>query len=76
MIFQIPWKQFIGKYDKSVIYGMEICSDLLSRECPEQVAEENLLSKLKEQLEELLNSIDSETLDEDLRKFIYENFNV
>ncbi len=71
--FKIAWKQFIERFDPSIMYGMEICSDLLSRESPEQTAEENLLADLKNIVEELLQSIESEELAPDLRVFIYEH---
>ena len=69
--FQMPWKQFIERFDGSVIYGMEICSDLLSRERPEKVAEEDLLSELKNAVDELISKSNSEEIEIDLRKILY-----
>lgn len=34
--FQVPWKTFINNFDGTVMYGMEVCADLLSRRNPDK----------------------------------------
>ncbi len=56
--FQMQWKQFIDRFYGEVMYGMEICSDRLSREIPEKTADEKLISNLLEKVNEMLSEVE------------------
>lgn len=56
--FQMAWRKFIERFDGEIMYGIEICSDRLSRERPEKIADEKLLSNLLEKVNQLLSELD------------------
>jgi len=71
--FQMQWKQFITRFDGEVMYGIEICSDRLSRERPEKTADENNLENLLEKVNELLTELDGTDLDANVWFYIYDH---
>lgn len=71
--FDAPWQQFIDIIDEAAIYGMEVCSELLSRMTPEKVIDIGSMDTLKVQIDELLSSLNEHDLDLDIKKFIYDH---
>ena len=71
--FQLPWSQFIDKFDGEIVYGMQICSDVLSRNRPEKVADPDIIKGLLPQVNELLKDLENENLPPNVRQFIYEH---
>lgn len=71
--FDAPWQQFIDIIDEAAIYGMEVCSELLSRMSPEKIIDMNSMDTLKSQIDELLSSLDDQDIDLGIKKFIYEH---
>ena len=70
--FQMQWEQFITRFDREVMYGLEVCSDVLSRQYPEKTISESSLTELKTEVEELLNILKSADIPNDLKQFIVE----
>lgn len=71
--FQMAWKQFIERFDGEVMYGIEICSDRLSRDRPEKVADESLLESLLKKVNDLLGELESIDVEPGTWFFIYDN---
>jgi len=75
--FQMQWTQFIDRFDGAVVYGLEICSDLLSRQNPEKTLPANTIADLHVHVEELLKEVEGTELPEDVKKYISEHlFNI
>ena len=68
--FQIQWKQFIAHFDPSVEYGLEICSEVLSRSLPEKTADEEKIEQIISQIEGLITFIEGDNIDLITKKFI------
>lgn len=60
--FGMQWKNFIDRFNGEIMFGIEVCSEMLSRERPEKTANEELLADLSEKVNELLSEIDSADL--------------
>lgn len=58
--FQLQWKQFIERFDGEIMYGLEICSDRLSREVPEKKADAKLMSTLLKKVNDMLTEVDAQ----------------
>lgn len=71
--FQMAWKQFIERFDGEVMYGIEICSDRLSRDRPEKVVDESRLESLYGKVNALLGELESIDLEPGTWFFIYDN---
>ena len=71
--FQMAWKQFIDRFDGEIMYGIEICSDILSRERPEKTADDTLLVSLLDKVNELLAELDNTELDPNVWFYIYDH---
>lgn len=71
--FQIPWKQFIERFDGEVIYGIQVCGDALSRNRPEKVADPKLLEGLLKKIIELLAELEKAELSPETRAFMFEH---
>lgn len=71
--FQIKWDQFIKRFDGEIMYGIEICSEMLSRECPEKVINEEQLNVLLTKVDELLEELDKSEFSNDVWLFIYDH---
>ncbi len=71
--FQMAWKQFIERFDGEIMYGIEICSDRLSRERPEKIADESNLNNLLEKVTDLLSDLDNVELDTNVWFYIYDH---
>lgn len=71
--FQMAWKQFIERFDGEIMYGIEICSDRLSRERPEKTADETSRANLLEKVNELLADLDNTELDANVWFYIYDH---
>jgi len=71
LTFQLPWKQFIERFDGEIMYGIEICSDKLSKERPEKVVDEALLANLLDKVNALLLELDTITLDKSICLYIH-----
>jgi len=71
--FQMAWKQFIERFDGEIMYGIEICSDRLSRERPEKTADQTLLENLLAKVNELLDDLDNTELDANVWFYIYDH---
>ena len=70
--FSAPWDIFIRKIDREVLYGLEVCSDLLSKKRPEKVINPQLLSELMEEVDILITQIHESTIDDELRNILLE----
>ncbi len=68
--FQIQWKQFMSHFDPSVEYGLEICSEVLSRKRPENTATKKSIENITKDIEELINFVGNESLDSGTKIFI------
>ncbi len=53
--FQMQWSQFISNFDGTVMYGLEVSSDLLSRKSPEPTADNKTLNSILTDLEDLIS---------------------
>ena len=71
--FDMQWKNFIDKFNGEIMYGIEICSDRLSRERPEKTANEELLASLSEKVNELLSELDSAELSGNAWLYIHDH---
>jgi hypothetical protein len=71
--FQMRWEEFITRFDRAVMYGLEVCSDVLSKQYPEKTISESSLAQLKTEVEELLNVLTSADIPNDLKQFIVEH---
>ena len=69
--FQMQWEQFIIRFDGEVMYGLEVCSDVLSKQYPENIISESSLSQLKTEVEELLSALTLADIPNDLKRFIW-----
>lgn len=68
--FETGWSEFINRFDGAVMYGLEICSDLLSRQRPEKTIEQESIESLRQQVDELLSATLNTALPEDIKSFI------
>lgn len=71
--FQMQWSQFISNFDGTVIYGLEISSDLLSRKRPELVADQGTLKSILADIEDLISKIAQVDAPPLLKDIILEN---
>ena len=71
--FQMPWQDFIDRFNGEIMYGIEICSDRLSRERPEKTANEELLAGLSEKVNGLLSELDSTELSDNAWLYIHDH---
>jgi hypothetical protein len=71
--FQVPWKQFIDRFDGEIMYGIEICSDRLSKERPEKTTDEKSLVNLLGKVNELLSELNNTELDGNVWFYIYDH---
>jgi len=71
--FQMAWKQFIERFDGEIMYGIEICSDRLSREKPEKTADESNIENLLDKVNGLLSDLDDVDLDTSEWFYIYDH---
>lgn len=62
MNFDMQWRQFIDRFNGQIMFGIEVCADVLSRQRPEKTADEDLLAGLSEKVDELLSELDSAEL--------------
>ena len=71
--FDMQWKNFIGRFDGEIMYGIEICSDRLSRERPEKTVNEEHLASLSEKVNELLSELDRTELSGNAWLYIHDH---
>jgi len=71
--FQMQWKQFIERFTPETMYGIEVCSDILSKNRPEKIADDKLLSDLLGKIDELLSELEGAELKTDVWLFIYDH---
>ena len=64
---------FMDQIDNTTLYGIEICSDLLSRRCPEQLLDEPELQALSEEISDLIRAVYQSGLDIELKEAILEH---
>jgi len=68
--FQTQWSSFISRFDVEIMYGIEICADMLSRTTQEKVISEPTLNELRDKIEQLLNEFSIEDLPIEIGQFI------
>ena len=71
--FDMQWKNFIDRFNGEIMFGIEVCSDRLSRERPEKTANEDLLADLSKKVNELLSEIDSADLSGNVWLYIHDH---
>jgi len=64
------WADFIGPIDETVMYGLEICSDQLSKRQPELVIRKSEIEKIKGEIDELLSEIKTSDIDKELKEYL------
>jgi len=70
--FQAAWKNFITRFDSEILYGIEICSEMLSRSRPEKVISKSTMESLVDKLAQLQEEFQEENLPPDIAEFIFE----
>jgi len=66
------WQNFMGHYKEDVIYGMEMCADVLSRNRPEKALKEEDRKKLILIINDAINSLENEDMPEEIKEFFFE----
>lgn len=67
-----PWQPFIARFDKTLLYGLRICDDVLSRAKVEAVVKPRDLNDIQEKIWELHGDLEEAELDEDLKQWMLE----
>ena len=67
---EAPWTNFINPIDDAALYGLEICSEQLSRKQPELIIKKDEIEKIKGEVDELLHEIKSSNIDKDLKEYL------
>lgn len=71
--FNNSWHSvFKARFDDKVIYGLEFCNDLLSKQRPEKTVATEALRNLHEKVDELLGLIKEENIDQVTKDYIKE----
>jgi hypothetical protein len=72
MNFQNAWKSFIDRFDAEILYGIEICADVLSRSRPEKTVSDSTIKELKERVSKLIEQFSTEGFPAPIAQFITE----
>lgn len=64
---------FTNCYDNMALYGLEVCSEILSRLRPEEVLDEDQLKKLHEDIQGLMEEVLESDIDENLKRYMFEH---
>jgi hypothetical protein len=67
---EAPWHNFIEPIDQMTLYGLEICSEQLSRKQPELEIKTGDIEKIKNEVEKLLQEIISSDIEKNLKDFL------
>lgn len=67
---EAPWTNFIKPIDDTVVYGLEICSEQLSRKQPETIIKYDEIKKIQGEIDELLHEITSSNIDKYLKEYL------
>lgn len=67
------WSRFIDKIDDTVLYGLKLCDDQLSRNRDRVSVEPSELVEILEEVRELFDSVVASDLDKELRHFILDH---
>lgn len=70
--FQSKWGSFIEQYKDDVMYGMELCSDILKRNRPEKTIADQSRTELLIKINQIIESLESEDIPKDLKKFLFD----
>ncbi len=73
MNMQTKWADFIDKFDDTVIYGLEMCSDALSRQRPERTISNDDRTNILETINDLISDLDNQKFPPKLKVLIYEH---
>lgn len=65
-----PFEVFIGKIDKSMFLTLEVCSEILSSQCPQEHIDSGELSNLRDDIQKLITEILDSDIKESLKKFM------
>jgi hypothetical protein len=60
-------------YDGETLYGLVVCSDILSRMRPEKVLDERQLKKLHDDIQSLMEEVLASDIDEALKRYMFEH---
>ncbi len=70
--FLSPFNHFIDNITDIDLYGLEFCSDHLSRNCPEKTISDSEIDTFKKDAEDLLNAINECDINEKLKSYSIE----
>jgi len=66
---------FKARFDDKVVYGIQFCDDLLSRQSPERTVSTEDIKNLSKKVTELLDLIEEEEIDQPTKDYIKERLN-
>jgi len=68
-----PWKSFLGHFDEKTMYGLNLCSDILSRHCAETIIDEGELENIGQEVGTLIEEISGARIEEDVKQFMLDH---
>ncbi len=70
--FDIEWAHIINQFDETTLYGLSICSDVLSKYSKEQPIDEETIKALLKDVNDLQEDVLKSGLPDELRSFLLE----